>query len=154
MSPIFPIILTSIRSRPTMSWTSLTSLVSSGTRTSAGHASLFTRPSRALLNSPARSPRRRRLKRHRLQLLRTGCAHFTMSFLLSLFQWLLPPYFVILCPLRALGLSGTASGRVGAGARREDDNPCNLPLLSFHSNSLLSFLFRGWPRYSLVELTH
>lgn len=82
---------------------------------------------------------------------------------MSILQWLLfylslngyfNHTFVILCPLRALGLSGSASEKVEAGARREDDNPCNLPLMSSNSNSLLSFLFRGSPRYSLVELTY
>jgi hypothetical protein len=62
--------LTRTAHRLMTNWTSPTSLASSGTRKSAGHVSLFTRQSRALLLSrQARSPRRRPRKKRRLAVL-------------------------------------------------------------------------------------
>jgi hypothetical protein len=58
--------LTEITSRRMTNWTSPTSLVSSGTRRKAGLASLFTRLRMAHLPPPAKSPRRRPRKKHRM----------------------------------------------------------------------------------------
>jgi hypothetical protein len=62
--------LTRTAHRLMTSWTSPTSLASSGTRKSAGHVSLFIRQSRVLpLSRQARSPRRRPRKKRRVVVL-------------------------------------------------------------------------------------